>query len=255
MQSELIMSLYIQVVHHTRLRRPSYSSMSSDDGEFTDPLPQIPHMSENLLYDMDNTTSPSSSDSDSSSPVNRAHASVVKTPEIAKNLETPPQIFESASTSQKSVPEKASTSMVEQQTRRYTKPQSMAPLKEITMNSRRLRSVSTKSQPVSPRSQPTSPLSPLSKRSQPASPGSRPASPLSPLSRRSQPASLGSRPASPLSSLPKKSQPASSIKKTSTAQSSRPRQLSTSGESKVSRRHSLSLRTESKDATPQKRWA
>lgn len=254
MQSELIMSLYKQVVHHTRLRRPSYSSLSSDDGEFTDPLPQIPHMAENLLYDMDNTTSPSSSDSDSSSPVNRAHASVVKTPEIAKNLETP-QIFESASTSQKSVPEKALTSMLEQQTGRHTKPQSMAPLKEITMNSRRLRSVSTKSQPVSPRSQPTSPLSPLSKRSQPASPGSRPASPLSPLSRRSQPASSGSRPASPLSSLPKRSQPASSIKKPSTAQSSRPRQLSTGGDSKVSRRHSLSLRTESKDATPQKRWA
>lgn len=254
MQSELYMSLYIQVIHHTRLRRPSYSSLSSDAGEFTDPLPQIPHMAENLLYDMDNTTSPSSSDSDSSSPVNQAHDSVVRTPVIAKTLETP-QIFESASTSQKSVPEKASTSMVEQRTRRYTKPQSLAPLKEIPINSRRLRSVSTKYQPASPRSQPTSPLSPLSKRSQPASPGSRPASPLSPLSRRSQPASPESRPASPLSSLPKKSQPASSIKKPSTAQSSRPRQLSTGGDSKVSRRRSLSLRTESKDATPQRRWA
>ncbi|KAM5582598.1 hypothetical protein ABKV19_002828 [Rosa sericea] len=228
-----------KVVHHARLRRSSYSSSSSDDADFADPLPKVPHMADNLLYDMDGTTSPSSSDSESSSHVNRACAPVSRTPEIAKTLETSSQTFESASTGQKSVPEKVSISIVEQPSSRCT---SVSPLKEITMNSRHLRSVNTKSRPVSPRWQPLSPRS-------------QPASPLSPFSKRPQPASPSSRPASPLSSLPKKSQPTSSIKKPSTSQTSRPRQLSASGDSKMSKRRSLPQRKESKDATPHKRWA
>ncbi|BBH04375.1 hypothetical protein Prudu_015498 [Prunus dulcis] len=55
-----------KVVHLTRLQRPSFSSSNSHDI-------QIPHMTDNLLYDMDSTTSPSSSDSDCS-PVNRTKA-------------------------------------------------------------------------------------------------------------------------------------------------------------------------------------
>ncbi|KAL6195151.1 hypothetical protein ACLB2K_030772 [Fragaria x ananassa] len=105
-----------KVVHHARLQRSSYSSsLSSDDSDFADTLPKVPHMADNLLYDMDSTTSPS--DSDCSSPVNR--------------------------TCQKLVPEKASTSMVDPLTSRCT---SVAPLKEISMNSRHLRSVNTRSQ-------------------------------------------------------------------------------------------------------------
>ncbi|KAK7272027.1 hypothetical protein RJT34_28371 [Clitoria ternatea] len=48
-----------KVVHLTRLRRPSFST-SSLNGD------QLPHMIDNLIYDMESTTSPSSSDSDSS---------------------------------------------------------------------------------------------------------------------------------------------------------------------------------------------
>ncbi|KAL6200666.1 hypothetical protein ACLB2K_030447 [Fragaria x ananassa] len=120
-----------KVVHHARLQRSSYSSsLSSDDSDFADTLPKIPHMADNLLYDMDSTTSPS--DSDCSSPVNR--------------------------TCQKLVPEKASTSMVDPLTSRCT---SVAPLKEISMNSRHLRSVNTRSQTVSPRRQSLSPSQPV----------------------------------------------------------------------------------------------
>lgn len=48
----------------TRLRRPSFSA-SVPDGS------QLPQMRDNLIYDMESSTSPSSSDSDSS-PVNNA---------------------------------------------------------------------------------------------------------------------------------------------------------------------------------------
>lgn len=48
----------------TRLRRPSYSAGVSDGI-------QLPQMRDNLIYDMESSTSPSSSDSDSS-PVNNA---------------------------------------------------------------------------------------------------------------------------------------------------------------------------------------
>ncbi|XP_050369369.1 uncharacterized protein LOC126787551 [Argentina anserina] len=219
-----------RVVHHARLQRSSYSSsLSSDDSDTADPLPKGPHMADNLLYDLDSTTSPSS-DSDSSFPVNRTRALVSKTPEIATTLETLPQTYESSSTSQKSAPEKTPIST------------SVAPLKEITMNSSHLRSVKTKYQPVSPRRQSLSlkshqpsPLSPFSKRPQTANPSSRPASPLSPLSSRSQ--------------------SATTFKKSSTSQTSRPRQLSAGGDSKVSKKRYLPLRKESKNATPQKRWA
>lgn len=58
----------LQVVHLTRLRRPSFSQPISESR-------QIPALMNNIVYDMDSTTSPSSSDSDSS-PANRAQAAV-----------------------------------------------------------------------------------------------------------------------------------------------------------------------------------
>lgn len=65
-------------MHLTRLRRPSFSPSSSSSS-----ARKIPLMSDNLLYDMDSTTSPSSSDSDSSSPRNRPPlAPIVKKKEI-----------------------------------------------------------------------------------------------------------------------------------------------------------------------------
>ncbi|XP_010257369.1 PREDICTED: uncharacterized protein LOC104597490 [Nelumbo nucifera] len=57
-----------KVVHLTRIRRPSFSTPTPD-------VTQLPVMSDNILYGMDNSTSPSSSDSDS--PVeNQLHSPV-----------------------------------------------------------------------------------------------------------------------------------------------------------------------------------
>ncbi|XP_038993704.1 uncharacterized protein LOC120117506 [Hibiscus syriacus] len=64
-----------KVVHLTRLQRASSSTSSPNYW-------QIPPMMDNLLYDMDSTTSPSSSDSDSS-PKNRPQAQVPKTEEAS----------------------------------------------------------------------------------------------------------------------------------------------------------------------------
>ncbi|KAM3303673.1 hypothetical protein P3S67_014703 [Capsicum chacoense] len=54
-----VLILEQKVVNLSRLRRPSFSSRSSKGV-------QLPQLTDNILYDMDNTTSPSSSDSDSS---------------------------------------------------------------------------------------------------------------------------------------------------------------------------------------------
>ncbi|MCD7470072.1 hypothetical protein HAX54_009640, partial [Datura stramonium] len=54
-----ILILEQKVMNLTRLRRPSFSSRSSKGV-------QLPPLTDNILYDMDSTTSPSSSDSDSS---------------------------------------------------------------------------------------------------------------------------------------------------------------------------------------------
>ncbi|XP_059429086.1 uncharacterized protein LOC132162884 [Corylus avellana] len=66
-----------KVVHFTRLWRSSFPSSDSNSNS-----EQRPHLAENLLYDMDSTTSPSSSDSDSS-PSNQPHALVAKVEEIS----------------------------------------------------------------------------------------------------------------------------------------------------------------------------
>lgn len=54
-----ILILEQKVMNLTRLKRPSFSSRSSKGV-------QLPPLTDNILYDMDSTTSPSSSDSDSS---------------------------------------------------------------------------------------------------------------------------------------------------------------------------------------------
>ncbi|EXB48387.1 hypothetical protein L484_007965 [Morus notabilis] len=98
-----------KVVNFARLRRPSFSSSEL-------PSVQIPHMTDNVLYDMESTTSPSSSDSDSS-PKDRAESPAVETPEITAHS------LESHSIRKlKSLPPKPSGS------------RSMSPLKEISLN-------------------------------------------------------------------------------------------------------------------------
>lgn len=58
----MTLSKFHQVMQLSRLRRPSFSASIPNEI-------QLPQMRDNLIYDMDSTTSPSSSDSDSS-PVN-----------------------------------------------------------------------------------------------------------------------------------------------------------------------------------------
>lgn len=107
-------------MHLTRLRRPSTSKSMSGSC-------QLPLMVDNVVYDMDSTTSPSSSDSDSS-PVNRQQVSVTKI------QETPVQSSDLASTvNQKSAPAKASSSLLGL-TNDHTKSRSVSPLKEISTN-------------------------------------------------------------------------------------------------------------------------
>jgi hypothetical protein len=109
------------VVHFTRLQRSSF--LLSDSNSNSE---QRSHMVENLLYDMDNTTSPSSSDSDSS-PSNQPHASVAKVEEIfVKNSY-------SSTINQKSASAKPPGSFV-RPTDWSSKSRSISPLKEISTN-------------------------------------------------------------------------------------------------------------------------
>ncbi|KAJ6713371.1 hypothetical protein OIU79_009375 [Salix purpurea] len=87
-----MMVLEQKVVHLTRLRRPSSSSLPITDSS------ELPLMVNNIVYDMDSTTSPSSSDSDSS-PVNRPQAPAVKIESTELDL----------TKNQKSTPAKASS--------------------------------------------------------------------------------------------------------------------------------------------------
>ncbi|CAN6696621.1 unnamed protein product [Malus baccata var. baccata] len=134
-----------KVVHLTRLQRPSFSSSNAHDDDR-----KIPHLMDNLVYDMDSTTSPSSSDSDCSPVVRSPAPPVAKTPEV-------PQILDPFPTIQEPEPGKASTLKVKPTDSRI-KSQPLNPLKEITMNSRQVQSVSKNSQPMSPKSQPMSPI-------------------------------------------------------------------------------------------------
>ncbi|KAJ6428051.1 hypothetical protein OIU84_023465 [Salix udensis] len=116
-----MMVLEQKVVHLTRLRRPSSSSLPITDSS------ELPLMVNNIVYDMDSTTSPSSSDSDSS-PVNRPQAPAAKIEEI------PFQSTELDLTkNQKSTPAKASSSLVGL-TELHMPSRSENPLKEISAN-------------------------------------------------------------------------------------------------------------------------
>ncbi|KAF5725491.1 hypothetical protein HS088_TW23G00213 [Tripterygium wilfordii] len=108
-----------KVVQLTRLRRPSSASIPDSW--------QFPVMVDNIIYGMDSTTSPSSSDSDSP-PVNRPKAHVAEADEISA------QKNELASaTNQKSAPSKSSSSL-NKLTDRLTRSRTVSPLKEVSMN-------------------------------------------------------------------------------------------------------------------------
>ncbi|KAH6813710.1 hypothetical protein C2S51_022728 [Perilla frutescens var. frutescens] len=67
-----------KVVNLTRRRRPSFSAASSD-------LQHLPTLTDNVVYDMDSTTDPSSSDSDSN-PRNRTQAPFVDSQQISVEM-------------------------------------------------------------------------------------------------------------------------------------------------------------------------
>ena len=119
----------------TRLRRPSFSASVSNET-------QLPQMRDNLIYDMESSTSPSSSDSDSP-PVKNA-----------QNLLADVIVLNQSSDSivdQKCTPAKMSNSsgrLIE----RRSKSRSVSPLKEILSNQKSNAASSSSSQKqLSPR--------------------------------------------------------------------------------------------------------
>ncbi|KAG4113373.1 hypothetical protein ERO13_D13G219700v2 [Gossypium hirsutum] len=111
-----------KVVHLTRLQRPSSSTSSPNYW-------QTPVMTDNLLYDMDSTTSSSSSDSDCS-PKNQPQAPVPKVEEVCfQNNDI------ALDKEQKSAPAKVTSSFMGQTTCR-SMPEPATPLREISMNQR-----------------------------------------------------------------------------------------------------------------------
>ncbi|TKY48358.1 hypothetical protein E2542_SST25776 [Spatholobus suberectus] len=103
-----------KVVQLTRLRRPSFSASGSNDS-------QLPLMIDNVIYDMESTTSPSSSDSDSSS--------VIKAPDLPADVVLNQ---DSASTiDQKPTPAKVSSSS-RRAFERHSKSRSVSPRKEVS---------------------------------------------------------------------------------------------------------------------------
>ncbi|KAE8720262.1 hypothetical protein F3Y22_tig00021057pilonHSYRG00007 [Hibiscus syriacus] len=110
-----------KVVHMTRLQRPSYSTSSPNYW-------QVPSMTDNLLYDMDSTTSPSSSDSDSP-PMNRPQAPVSNVEEVSFQNDDDIDLKRE----QKSAPTKVPSSFTRQSECRPM-PEPATPLREISMN-------------------------------------------------------------------------------------------------------------------------
>ncbi|KDP20188.1 hypothetical protein JCGZ_07908 [Jatropha curcas] len=128
-----IMVLEQKLVHFTRIRRPSSSPPISHSWHF-------PLMMENIVYDMDSSTSPSSSDSDSS-PVNRPKTTDTKN-QFTPVQETPLQSSDSApATKGKSTSATASSSLAKL-TEQHMESRSATPLKEISTN-QKFRSLSS----------------------------------------------------------------------------------------------------------------
>ncbi|XP_030443738.2 uncharacterized protein LOC115666089 [Syzygium oleosum] len=110
-----------KVVQLTRLRRPSSQIDTNTSTR------QIPVMADNLLYDMDSSTSPSSSDSDSS-PKTRPQATIVK-----QQVTPAEKCGDALRKNDNSVAEKTSSFSMKSVVGR-TRSRSVSPLKEITTN-------------------------------------------------------------------------------------------------------------------------
>lgn len=104
----------------TRLRRPSFSSTSSK-------VVQLPPLTDNILYGMDSTTSPSSSDSDSS-PRRMAQAITAKSQDILIEQ------CESALRENQKEQQVESIPVLVKPTDRHPKSRPVSPLKEKSLN-------------------------------------------------------------------------------------------------------------------------
>ena len=114
--------IILQVFQECRLLRSSSSTTSPKSM-------RSPVLADNLLYDMDSTTSPSSSDSDGA-PKNRS-----RQPPVANIQEIPAQNSDFASRrNQKSAPAKTSSSLMMPTDDRRLKSRPSSPLQEMTMN-------------------------------------------------------------------------------------------------------------------------
>ncbi|XP_022148707.1 uncharacterized protein LOC111017303 isoform X2 [Momordica charantia] len=111
-----------KVVQLTRLRRPSSCASNSD-------IQPIPHMTDNLLYDMESSSSPSSSDSDCCPPTRKQGIHHVQNSEPCLI-----RTQKSATKKKPTTPDSRSQS------------QMAAPLKEISMNNRKAGVTSTSRQ-------------------------------------------------------------------------------------------------------------
>ncbi|KAL3519218.1 hypothetical protein ACH5RR_021807 [Cinchona calisaya] len=126
-----------KVVNLTRTRRPSFSGVISNER-------QLPVMADNLLYDMDNSTSSSSSDSDSSpgnppqfpstisgeTPVQKSHSALTS----AEGRETLVQKSRSALPGLSKVEHPKGSILLAKPRNHHQKPQPVSPLKEHSLN-------------------------------------------------------------------------------------------------------------------------
>ncbi|KAK7402218.1 hypothetical protein VNO78_14304 [Psophocarpus tetragonolobus] len=115
-----------KVVQLTRLHRPSFSASGSNDSP-------LPHMIDNLIYDMESATSPSSSsDSDSSSVIKAPNlpADVVLKQDSASKIDQKPTLARISSSSGK----------------RHSKSRSFSPRKEVSSSRKSTASSSAQKQ-------------------------------------------------------------------------------------------------------------
>lgn len=121
----------LQVVQLTRLRR------SSTLKEELDPSKRLPFMSDNVIYDMDSTTSPSSSSDSDCSPGSRSQSPAAKPAET----ETVSALYASGRNQGMEMEEPSSFPVKRVDMPTYSRP--ATPLREISMNQKPGKSPST----------------------------------------------------------------------------------------------------------------
>lgn len=118
-----------QVIQLTRLQRPSSCASNAE-------IQPIPYMTDNLLYDMESSTSPSSSDSDCFPSESSQPPPPTRKHEIHRIQISEPCLTRTQKSATKKRPSTSDS---------RSKPQVATPLKELSMNNRKSEAVSTSS--------------------------------------------------------------------------------------------------------------